>query len=1356
VTQKNDIQLSAGIDTTGVSNSIQLIEQRIVALIGKLNSLPSATFNPIDTSRIAGATAALKQLNVVHGRVINDMIQQESKLSAFANRVRKVSGQQQASLKANPEVVATAGDKNAGATNRAVGGRSRQADIGRINQTAKGIQQLTSAEKALSIAVQKETAAERHANKIKDKTQSAAKKQEAIDSKRANALARLEKARVTNNNGAKAFIATENKLSEATVRLNKVRAKAEQQARKLAGAERKLRAQEKAITAGAGSGGLAAGSAAAKRLNDIISKRIEIEKRRARADRGAIALAHKLAVVENKQRTAIDKVTQATKKKTAAEHSARKEEEKMGAVTRFLVDGLSKSSRVIAVFQGPLGPLAGRLTAAAAALRGMGKWALGAGVAMGILRSVVQRAIPAAIDLQRVMATLSAATSDANKSFALVVAESERTGAGFKKLGDSFAQIAAAARGTALEGEGINKVFHAIDTAALALRLGTVETAGALKALEQMISKGTVSSEEMRQQLGERLPGAFRLAADSMGMTTAAFSKNMALGKIMANDLLPKLSAAIEKAYGASAAEAARTLGAAMERLTNQTNLFFGQLVSSQLLDSFTGSVDSATSAMKTFGDAIHNDLVDGDKLREIFAVTWPLAAGTAILWVGKITFAVTGLKGALVALEDVALLAPFVGWAGVIGKVGKVVASLGISWWAVKNGIDSATAAEARFAALPEMKRLPKQIAAVQAKIDKLQKHINNVPAFRLDGVDPTTTKLGKLKATAARLRARLDELKASAIDASDSLVVAGKTMVSALTESDTLISHQLTVQARQVLVNNDLIKTSTKTVSKRTALIAKLEGDLNNKRVHFAARRGEEANAALDATARQLDATKTATKVEVAELAKRIRGLKKQNAEDIANKTALAKRTEDLVHITDMQATKQRKADATKNALDAAAVVAAKNNTDELVLQNKLLNAKKGSANARHLKQQLAAKVLSDQLDLALTKETDDKKRVLIQARFDLRKRKLDQSVSDEEAAAAKKIAIAKAESKGVIDAAIEKTRLLKQQLKDSQSSVSDVINGTGKSVQDPQAGLADAKNASRLAFKARKKAIEDQANLEIAQGKDAGVVAAEVQRNLDDARLQQKLTNNQALLDAEKQHQSNIHDLKNQFAALGSKDHKVNIEQGIADVKSFYHRVQGWDKLGAKGRLNLVASGFDALSGLMQSKNRKLFEVGKIAAISNTVIKTIESAQSVFTSVQAEIPGIAGTVVASIAAAATLAAGYQNVRKIQSTQFGGGATSGGASRPAISDAAFLAKNRTPAFNPNFTQRPTTPPVTGNTGLAQQGVTIVQHISAPNAQAGAAFAIQQGAALGAQQALQAVGQDFTTNGPLRQALAV
>lgn len=149
--------------------------------------------------------------------------------------------------------------------------------------------------------------------------------------------------------------------------------------------------------------------------------------------------------------------------------------------------------------------------------------------------------------------------------------EADRLGQSFYDLAPQFKQIAASARGTALEGEQTRKIFSAITEASTALGLSSDETSGALNALSQMISKGTVQAEELRGQLGERLPGAFQLAARAMGVSTAELGKMLEQGQVLATDLLPKLADELHNLYG----QAAETAGlesarAAVNRMSEE------------------------------------------------------------------------------------------------------------------------------------------------------------------------------------------------------------------------------------------------------------------------------------------------------------------------------------------------------------------------------------------------------------------------------------------------------------------------------------------------------------------------------------------------------------------------------------------------------------------------------------------------------------------------------------------------------------------------------------------------------------------------------------------------------------------
>lgn len=65
---------------------------------------------------------------------------------------------------------------------------------------------------------------------------------------------------------------------------------------------------------------------------------------------------------------------------------------------------------------------------------------------------------------------------------------------------------------------------------------------GIMIAFQQMASKGKVQAEELRGQLGDRLAGAVQLFSDAIGKTPQELDKLMQDGKLLAKDVLPKVS----------------------------------------------------------------------------------------------------------------------------------------------------------------------------------------------------------------------------------------------------------------------------------------------------------------------------------------------------------------------------------------------------------------------------------------------------------------------------------------------------------------------------------------------------------------------------------------------------------------------------------------------------------------------------------------------------------------------------------------------------------------------------------------------------------------------------------------------
>lgn len=151
---------------------------------------------------------------------------------------------------------------------------------------------------------------------------------------------------------------------------------------------------------------------------------------------------------------------------------------------------------------------------------------------------------------------------------------SQKYGIELIELSKAYNNFSASAQGTTLEGEKSKTIFDAVTKSSAMLGVTTEDTNGILRALGQMMSKGKVQAEELRGQLGDRMAGAFRLFADGMGVSTAELDAMLKKGEVLAEDVLPKFAAQLNKKYQLGIGEQVETSQAAITRLTNAWTIF--------------------------------------------------------------------------------------------------------------------------------------------------------------------------------------------------------------------------------------------------------------------------------------------------------------------------------------------------------------------------------------------------------------------------------------------------------------------------------------------------------------------------------------------------------------------------------------------------------------------------------------------------------------------------------------------------------------------------------------------------------------------------------------------------------------
>ena len=204
---------------------------------------------------------------------------------------------------------------------------------------------------------------------------------------------------------------------------------------------------------------------------------------------------------------------------------------------------------------------------------GFGANALGAGIATA---GVGYFASSTSIEFERAEQAIAAVTGSlaaAQRQMAGVEFQAQRLGMSVTDLARLYSKFEAASKGTNLEGEKARDIFYAVAEAAQRLSLRGEQVDGVLRAIEQMMSKGKIQAEELRGQLGDRLPGAFQIMARSMNVTAGELDKMLKAGEVMADDVLPGFAAELRKTFNTDINMQIETTVSNFQRLLNEIRL---------------------------------------------------------------------------------------------------------------------------------------------------------------------------------------------------------------------------------------------------------------------------------------------------------------------------------------------------------------------------------------------------------------------------------------------------------------------------------------------------------------------------------------------------------------------------------------------------------------------------------------------------------------------------------------------------------------------------------------------------------------------------------------------------------------
>ena len=259
-----------------------------------------------------------------------------------------------------------------------------------------------------------------------------------------------------------------------------------------------------------------------------------------------------------------------------------------------------------AVFGGPEGAIGSGIGLAlggpAAALAG---GAIGAQVGQARKAIASTAEYSAALGLQRkALKLVINDTKEYSKSQAFLELKSKKLAIPQDVIVRQFTSLTASVKGAGKSTEDAQKVFESIASGIRGTGGSLEDMKSAMTAVSQVFSKGKVSAEELRQQLGERLPGAFTIFAESMNRTPAELDKALEQGKVTLDDFM-KFSKTLFDKYGKNAEILAKGPEAAGDRLSTSMSVLkdnVGKLltpIGADFQDTFAKIVDAINPAIE-------------------------------------------------------------------------------------------------------------------------------------------------------------------------------------------------------------------------------------------------------------------------------------------------------------------------------------------------------------------------------------------------------------------------------------------------------------------------------------------------------------------------------------------------------------------------------------------------------------------------------------------------------------------------------------------------------------------------------------------------------------------------------------
>jgi tape measure domain-containing protein len=194
--------------------------------------------------------------------------------------------------------------------------------------------------------------------------------------------------------------------------------------------------------------------------------------------------------------------------------------------------------------------------------------------------------------------------------------ESNRTG---------FIGMSTAMNGTKIHGKNLMDIYEGVAVSSSVMKLSGKDNEAMLESFGTVAKKRLVDFAGFKSEFGSKIPGALKIAADSMGVTENKLKTMMDKGEVSADKFLPKFANQLKTTFQEGLPAAANSMQAAMNKKENALTGFW-EKASSLFGSGIAELISTGAGLIDWFGDFMTT-------LKPVGIALWNVVLAVKPLW---------------------------------------------------------------------------------------------------------------------------------------------------------------------------------------------------------------------------------------------------------------------------------------------------------------------------------------------------------------------------------------------------------------------------------------------------------------------------------------------------------------------------------------------------------------------------------------------------------------------------------------------------------------------------------------------------------------------------------------------------